>query len=169
MTDKVKKMGIISDANVLIDYAKSAPNVLRLVSRYIQKLYVALPVLREVDQLDITDIEKFGIEVVEPTFAQIIEAAQIRQDKQSLSGQDVICFVMARDNHWRCLTNDKPLRSICSAHKISCIWGLEIMLSLVSVEKLPAEKAYKIAQDIQSKNHYIKSKTVEAFRKKLRL
>jgi len=169
MTGSVKQAGIISDANVLIDYAKSAPNVLRLISKYVRKLYVPLPVLREVDQLNKSDIAKLGTEIIEPTLAQLIEAGQIRQNKRSVSGKDAICFVMARDNNWACLTNDKPLRRICSAHKISCIWGLEIMLSLVSDEKLPAEKAYKIAQDIQSKNHYIKLKTVEDLRKKLGL
>jgi len=43
------------------------------------------------------------------------------------------------------------------------------MLHLVSAEKLPAEKAYKIAQDIQSKNHCITLEIVEELRKKLGL
>lgn len=169
MTETLKQAGIISDANVLIDYAKSAPNILNLISKHIQKLYVALPVLREVDQLDRADIENLGVEVVEPTWAQILEATQIKQENPSLSSQDVICFVMARDNHWACLTNDKLLRSICCSHDIGCIWGLEILLFLVSHGKLTSEKAYKIAKDIQSKNHYITLKTVEAFRDKLGL
>jgi len=76
---------------------------------------------------------------------------------------------MARDNKWICLTNDKPLRKICSDRNVKCIWGLEIMLSLVSDGKLSSEKAYQIAQDIKSKGGYIKSKTVDDFRRKLGL
>ena len=167
MTDNLKEPGIISDANVLIDYAKSTPNILKLVSKHVQQLYVATPVLREVAQLEFKDIEKLGIEVVEPKLSQIIEAAQIKQDNPSLSGQDAICFIIARDSRWVCLTNDKLLRTICSSHGISCVWGLEIMLRLVSTETLSAEKAYKIALDIQSQNHYITTKTLQDFKKKL--
>ena len=49
MTQTAAKGGIISDASVLIDYAKSAPNILKLASAHIEQLYVALPVLKEVD------------------------------------------------------------------------------------------------------------------------
>lgn len=169
MTGLPGQSGIICDANVLIDYAMSAPNVVRLISKHIGKLYIASLVLHELRQLGRADVEKLGIEVVEPAFGQIVEAAQIRQDKSALSGEDAICFIMARDNNWVCLTNDKPLRRVCLDQRIRCVWGLEIMLDLVSQEKLSAEKAHKIAQDIQSKNHYITAKTVERFRGKLGL
>ena len=169
MTKKSIKAGIISDANVLIDYAKSAPDLPRLICNHIQKLYIPLPVLKEVDQLSIDEVNKLGIEIIEPTLSQIIQVSKIRADKPSLSGQDAICFIMARDNDWTCLTNDKPLRSVCSSHKISCIWGLEIMLLLVSTGVITAIKAYEIACDIQSKNKYIKLQTLELFKKKLGL
>jgi rRNA-processing protein FCF1 len=167
MTDRIIQTGIISDANVLIDYVKSAPNAIMLITKHLQQVYVARPVLKEVGQLKTDNIKNLDIEIVEPTLPQIIEATQIRQSQSSLSGQDAICFVMARDNRWTCLTNDKPLRNICAKHNVACLWGLEIMLGLVSTGALPAGKAYKIAQDIQSKNHYIKIKTLHEFKKKL--
>ena len=169
MTEKIVQSGIISDADVLIDYVQSTPNVLKLISRHVGKLHVATPVLREVSQLDETNAGKLGIEVIEPTLAQIVEANQLRQDKPALSGPDAICFIMARDNGWACLTNDKPLRRFCQDNNVRCIWGIEIMLHLVSSKKLASERAYRTACDIQAKNKHIKSKTIEDFKNNLGL
>lgn len=169
MTKKTIKSGIISDANVLIDYAKSAPDLLKLITEHIQKIHVPLPVLKEVDQLSVEDVQRLGIEIVEPTLPQLFEVSSIRAEKPSLSSQDAICFIIARDNNWTCLTNDKPLRSFCSSNKISCIWGLEIMHLLVSSKAITPKKAYEIAKDIQSKNKCIKAETLDLFKKKLGL
>ena len=169
MTQTAAKGGIISDASVLIDYAKSAPNILKLTSAHIEQLYVALPVLREVDQLSIDDAGRLGMKVIEPTIVQFTEAVQLQQTKPALSWQDTLCFVLARDNGLACLTTDKPLRNYCLANNISCLWGFEIMIPLISCGKLDAEKAYKIAQDIRSKNKYIRAETVEKFREILGL
>lgn len=169
MTEKATQSGLISDADVLIDYVQSAPNVLKLISNHAGKLHVAAPVLREVSQLDETNAGKLDIEVVEPTLAQVIEANEIKQKKPALSGPDALCFVMTRDNDWACLTNDKSLRRFCIDNYVNCIWGIEIMLHLVSLDKLSAERAYRIARDIQAKNKHIKSETIEDFREKLGL
>jgi len=64
VTDKIKTTSIISDANVLIDYIKSAPHVIKLISTSVPKLYVALSVFHEVDQLRIVDIKKLGMRLL---------------------------------------------------------------------------------------------------------
>ncbi|RKY05784.1 MAG: hypothetical protein DRP56_08600 [Planctomycetota bacterium] len=169
MTESIQQAGIISDADVLIDYAKSAPHVLRLISAHIKKLYVALSVVKEVDQLDTADIEKLDIEIITPSFAQIVEAEQIRKDKPSISGRDAISFVLARDHNWACLTNDKALRSYCRDQKITCLWGIGMMRHLVDANKLTPQKALRIAQDIQSKNRRITPEIIKRFTKQLGL
>jgi hypothetical protein len=58
MTRMVSQQGLISDANVLIDYAKSTPSVLRLISQHLQQLYVASPVLAEVHDFSAEQIVK---------------------------------------------------------------------------------------------------------------
>lgn len=75
MTAKFAQSGIICDANVLIDYSKSAPTVLELISKHVCKLHVALPVLREVDQLSTTTTEALKIDLIEPTLTQLVDAA----------------------------------------------------------------------------------------------
>lgn len=165
----IKQVGLISDANVLIDYAKSAPYILRLISRHVKKIYVPLPVLREVDQLSKSDINNLGIEILEPTLPQLIEASQVRNDNTSVSGEDAICFIMARDNNLACLTNDKALRKYCYECRVSCLWGIEIMHYLVNAEKLTPVKALKIAQDVQAKNKHITLSIIKRFQKQLGL
>ena len=169
MTQTVKQAAIISDANVLIDYAKSAPNILRLISTQLRKLYVALPVLREVYQLNKSDIARLGIEIVEPTLAQLTEADHVRRINPAVSGEDAICFVIARDNNWACLTNDIALRKYCRNNTVACQWGIGIMHHLVAAGKLTPQKALNIAQNIQSKNKYISVDVIKRFRKQLGL
>lgn len=43
----------IADANVLIDYVKTNPEILGLVSKHVGPIYVVADVLEEVDQLDV--------------------------------------------------------------------------------------------------------------------
>ena len=169
MIDSIKQAGIISDADVLIDYAKSAPNVLGLISTHVKKLYVALPVAKEVDQLSLTDIERLSIGIITPSLGQLIEADQIRNAKPSISGRDAISFVIARDNSWACMTNDKALRTYCQDRKITCLWGIEMMRHLVATQKLTPPKAFHIAQDIQSKNRRITSDIIKRLQKQLGL
>jgi rRNA-processing protein FCF1 len=169
MTRMVSQQGLISDANVLIDYAKSTPSVLRLISQHLQQLYVASPVLAEVHDFSAEQIVKLGIKIVEPSLEQLAEAGELRQTKKSISGLDALCFVMARDHRWICLTNDKALRNHCTSSQVTCLWGLEIMIQLVRTGQITATRAYSIACNIQSKNRYIKDETIERFREKLGL
>jgi hypothetical protein len=167
MTESIKQAGIISDADVLIDYAKSAPHVLMLLSTHVKKLFVALPVAKEVDQFSLPDIEKLGIGIVTPTLTQLIEADQIRKAKPTISGQDAISFVLARDNHWACMTNDKALRTYCCDHKITCLWGIGMMRHLVAAKRLTPQKALQIAEDIQSRNKRITPEIIKRLKKQL--
>lgn len=169
MTAKFAQSGIICDANVLIDYSKSAPTVLELISKHVCKLHVALPVLREVDQLSTTTTEALKIDLIEPTLTQLVDAAAIRQQNPALSGQDALCFILARDNGWVCLTNDKALRKYCSSNHIACLWGLEILHHVVATGRLTPQEAFRIVQDIQSKNRYIHPNIVSKFKKQLGL
>ena len=169
MTKMLTQQGLISDANVLIDYAKSAPEILRLVSQHIRQLYVATPILAEVHDLSTEQVTDLGIEIVEPSLEQLTEANERRFTETTISGTDALCYVMARDHQWLCLTNDKALRNYCTSCQVKCLWGLEIMIQLVRSGQLTASRAYSTACSIQSKNRYIKDETVERLCQKLGL
>lgn len=156
----------IADANVLIDYAQTSPDILGLVARHIGPVYVAAAVLDEVEQLDEAQCQAIGLTPVEGSLAQMTEAAQ---RGGPLSFQDKLCLVLARDNGWACLSNDGPLREACKAQGVSVVWGLEIMLWLVQARHLDADKAIEVAEAIHLSNPlYITRKIITTFRHKVR-
>ena len=107
---------LIVDANVLIDYLDTEPSVLALVAREAGPLFVATEVLAKVDQLDVTVCEELGLSIAVPSLSQLLEAAVRRP---GLAFDDVVCLVMARDNGWCCVTNDRALRAACRASDVS--------------------------------------------------
>jgi predicted nucleic acid-binding protein len=156
---------VVADANVLIDYAISSRDVLTRVSRHLWAVHVPRPVFNEVDQLDYEDAAVLGITVVDPTFAQLEEAAK-RGGR--LSAQDRLCFIIARDNKWRCWTNDSRLRKLCLKHSIPAHWGLEVMLILCKMGQLDAREALKVAGRIHDVNkHHVSSAIIQEFTSKL--
>ncbi len=163
---KKRLIALVGDADVLIDYAKSAKHVLGLVVQHVCDLYVLEEVFDEVDQLTRRDVQTSGIKFCSPTLQQYAEAAQ---RGGALSAQDRLCLVMARENGWSCWTNDNPLRAACRSKHVGVVWGLEIMLHLVRVDALEPGEAERIALDIQSKNpRHIHHGIIEKFKKKLR-
>ncbi len=156
----------IADANVLIDYAQTSPDILGLVARHIGPVYVAAAVLDEVEQLDEAQCQAIGLTSVEGSLAQMTEAAQ---RGGPLSFEDKLCLVLARDNGWTCLSNDGPLREACKAQGVSVVWGLEIMLWLVQARHLDADKAIEVAEAIHLSNPlYITRKIITTFRQRVR-
>lgn len=155
----------IADANVLIDYAKTSPAILELVSQHVGPVYVVADVLEEVEQLDVAQCNAIGLKVVEGNLAQLTEASQ---RGGPLSFEDKLCLVIARDNGWACLSNDGPLREACKAQGVQVVWGLEIMLALVEGQHLTAAAAIKEAQAIHAVNPmFITAEVLTAFKKKV--
>jgi len=150
----------------LIDYAKSAKHVLKLVVEHICDVYVLEEVFNEVDQLTRRDVLKAGMKFCSPTLAQYSEAAE---RGGALSDQDRLCLALARDNEWSCWTNDNPLRTACKAEDVDVFWGLEIMLYLVRGAALEPGEAVEIALAIQTKNpRHIHDGVIREFKRKLK-
>lgn len=72
------RAGLVTDANVFIDNASTDEAVLALAARHLGRVIVPLPVLDEVDLLDAAACERLGIEVLEPTLGQLLEAGARR-------------------------------------------------------------------------------------------
>lgn len=153
----------IADANVLIDYIKTYPTVLGLVAKHVGPVYVATDILMEVEQLDLAQCQAIGLRTIEGNLSQLAEASQ---RGGPLSFEDKLCLVLARDNGWTCLSNDRPLREACKAQGVSVAWGLEIMLGLVEGKHLTAAAAIRTAQSIHEDNPlYITTKILNKFQK----
>ncbi|MBN1424119.1 hypothetical protein JXA88_06140 [Candidatus Fermentibacteria bacterium] len=156
---------VIADANVLIDYAVTSPDLLGLISTRLWVVHVPRPVFDEVDQLDEHDAARLSLAIVEPSLGQLVEAGT-RGGR--LSRQDRLCFVMARDNRWRCWTNDTGLRKLCRDAQIRTYWGLEPMILLCQQGYLQVDEATRTARMIHDINRYhLSGEILERFLGKL--
>jgi predicted nucleic acid-binding protein len=140
---------LLVDANVLIDYLEGDLLVLQSVTRHLGRVYVPSVVLDEVQRVDERICDQLGIEVVEPSLDQILQAAA---GGGRLSFEDRVCCLMARELGWTCVTNDSSLRRECLSQGVKVLWGLQLMVRLVAAGHLVPEEALAIAQRIQRSN-----------------
>ncbi|MCG3193062.1 MAG: hypothetical protein DIJKHBIC_02311 [Thermoanaerobaculia bacterium] len=140
---------LIIDANVLIDYALADRSVLTLVVHHIGPLHVPVPILAEVEQLTEADCRRLGLTLLEPEAADLMTAASQRG---SLSFEDHLCLLMAQRGGFTCVTNDKALRRECESGGVSILWGLQLMVELVTRQELSAEAALSTAAAIRRDN-----------------
>ena len=151
---------LVCDANILIDYFDNNKNVLRSTTEHCYDIYVPYPVFDEVEQMKESDAGKLGIRLIEPTFEQLLEAAN---DEGSLSSEDRLCFIIARDNGWICATNEKSLRNKCKRESVETIRGLKIMLELHALRKLSKQEAIDTAKKIKESNSRITEGVIQDF------
>ncbi len=155
---------IISDASVLIDYVKTNRRVLQLTVKHVCEVYVPLAVVNEVKDISLSEMEKLGLIIFEPTLDQMLNAVN---KPFGLSFEDQLCFLIAKENGWVCATNDKQLRTQCAAEKVEVIWGLEIMALLNKGGYLEKSEAEKTAEKIGEYNRYISKELIKKFIAKL--
>ncbi len=156
----------IADANVLIDYVKTSPEMLALVVRHLGPVCVEATIVDEVQQLDHAKCKAIGLSVVQASLQQLTEASR---RGGPLSFEDKLCLVMARDHGWICLSNDGALRAECLKQGIAVAWGLEIMLRLIALDHLDIKRAVEVAESIHVINPiYITRKIFSEFRSKAR-
>lgn len=158
--------GLVTDANVLIEYVSTDESVLTLASRHLGAVMVPSPVLAEVDSLDVMACDQLELRVVEPTLNQLLEAGAQRG---RLSFEDRICLILARDAGWRCVTNDRRLRTACEAASISVMWSLDLLIALVDAGQLPGDQAIRIADELhQISPRYITVEIVDELGRQIR-
>jgi predicted nucleic acid-binding protein len=152
---------LVVDANVLIDYLASDVTVLQLVSRHIGTVHIPRLLLQEVPRIDPDQCGRLGLEIVDETLEQVLEAGERRG---RLSFYDRLCLILARDAGWACVTNDRALRNSCEELAIPAFWGLELMIRLAAERHLTIEAAINIATAIQKSNpRHISEEILERF------
>ena len=140
---------LILDANILIDFYKCDKTIIKLICTYVGQLYLATPVLYEINEIGDGDCAELGIILVEPELEQVMLASE---KKGSLSFQDNLCLILAKKHGWTCVTNDKPLRQMCESEGVPLVWGIELICILVESGGLPAEHAMDIILGIKKIN-----------------
>ena len=152
---------LLLDANVLIDFLNSEPNLLNLVSKHIGSIYVLDQIVSEVKGLEKSECKKLGLNVIEPT-NETLALAETNLSK--LSYNDRLCLFTAIDSNFICVTNDNDLRQECLNNQVKILWGLELIRILVEKSALSADDAIKIVETIHKINRlYISERLVKKF------
>ncbi len=158
---------MIMDACVLIDYMNGEPDLFKLISSHIGPIYVATPILEEVDSIDsIEELEDLGLLPIEPEIEDVFTAEEM--DGQT-SFQDNICFLTAKRQSFICVSNDTNLRRQCTNADVPILWGLELILDLTKAGGMLKKEASRIARDIQKSNpRHITTRILSDFEAKLK-
>jgi hypothetical protein len=158
---------LIIDANVLIDFCKTDRSVLALVTKHVGIVHVAEAVLAEVKELDRAGAEALGINVLTPEFPMLSRAATASV-RSPLRFQDWLCLLVAEEESWTCVTNDKRLRVECESRDVAVLWGFQLLLRLIEQKALTSGEAIAIAESIYQINRRIPHVVMTAFRRKAR-
>ncbi len=153
---------LLADADVLIDYRESELDILKLVVQHIGRLVVLASVLDEVRCVTPAQCRQIGIEVVEATTEQLVQASD---GESRVSFNDYLCLITCRDEGWTCVTNDGTLQRLCQRHGVATRFGLGLMVDLVAAGVLTQRRVLAIARQIQASNPlYINERVITRFR-----
>lgn len=141
---------LILDANVLIDLCATDKSLLSLICNHVGQIYLPTPIFDEVTAIDEDSCIEWGVKLVEPELEQLMLAAE--EGQSPLSFEDKLCVIMAKQNGWNCVTNDKPLRKKCEEEGVPLIWGIELICILVESGGLPSHNAKEVIIEIQKSN-----------------
>jgi hypothetical protein len=151
---------LILDACVLIDFWDADPSAITLVTRHVGAVHIAENVLSEVKQVDRSEAAAAGLIIVEPSLEMMTAAASRRK---SLSFQDHLCLLLAKERTWTCISNDGRLRAACSEEGVSVLWGLQVLAEVVAAGGLPVHAAIELAERMAAGNPYLTPKVIERF------
>ncbi|MDO9509632.1 MAG: hypothetical protein Q7I97_09915 [Thermovirgaceae bacterium] len=143
---------LIMDACVLIDFLNSDRKIFKLISEYVGTLYVASPVVDEINGIESEeDLIKMGLEVVEP---EIEDAYTAGSNVGPLSFQDWVCLLTAKRLGLICVTNDKKLIHTCEKEGVGTLRGLRLVTELHKVGGIADDHALRIGRAIHESNPY---------------
>ena len=156
---------LITDSCVLIDYAKSGRDALRILAHVVRVVVPRILLVEEVNDLSLDDAVSLGLDIYDPSIECLAEAARM---PRPFSEFDWLCLILARDNGWTCVSNDKKLRSQCAAEGVKTKWSLEPLLMLVEKKRLTKARAEKIAKEMAEQNRFLGSQVFARFISRIR-
>lgn len=156
---------LITDACVLIDYVKSAKDILRILTKSVQVVVPRILLAEEVHDLTVDEAISLGMEIIDAPIEMLEEAVRM---PRPLSSYDWLCLILARDNRWVCVSNDKRLRAECKSVGVDVQWSLDPLLMLVRQNKISKQHAEKIVRAMAKLNRFIGAQVVARFISRIR-
>lgn len=154
-----RREAAVCDANVLIDFVAVDEDVIRELVKYWGAVYVPTRILHEVRELPMERAEGLGLTV--------IETPLMLPSAPGLSGPDRACLHFVLSEGWTCIANDRLLRKECKRQGGTVVWGLEMLLKLVSAGQITKARALGMAERIGALNPEITAKILDEFKEKL--
>ena len=77
-------------------------------------------------------------------------------------------MLLAERQGWRCVTNDKRLRTECETRGVTLMWGLEMLIKLVQEGALPVDVAIEAGHAVHSINKRLPKKVIDEFVKQVK-
>ncbi|MGG3561972.1 hypothetical protein ABES03_10240 [Neobacillus rhizosphaerae] len=115
---------LILDVNMLYDLYKSDKALIPLISSSVGQIHLASSGLEQIKFINKSDCYSLGIHIIEPNVKHLFDAMTRRG---TLSFQDHLCLILAKENGWTCVTNCNPLRRECEIENIPFIWRNDII------------------------------------------
>ena len=144
-------MPVITDANVLIDYADADITMLALYSEKIERVVIPSVILDEVNQLTHDDCLQYGFEVVDEEIELLSEASNAQHGP--LSFQDKVCLYLAKSiGGITCITNEKALLKFCDEDNIPTKRGLKLLLELAELNHISKDEAIGVVYSMHECN-----------------
>ncbi|MCC2606794.1 hypothetical protein [Planctobacterium marinum] len=144
-------MPVITDANVLIDYADADITMLALYSEKIERVIIPSVILDEVDQLTHDDCLQYGFEIIDEELEILSEASNAQHGP--LSFQDKVCLYLAKSiGGVTCITNEKALLKFCEEDNIPTKRGLRLLLELAEHSHISRDDAIGMVYAINEYN-----------------
>ncbi len=131
-----------------------------LVSLF-KEVRVPYDIINEVEQLSPEKAESIGFSVYYPEPATYYEAVNAGN---SISFEDNVCVIDARENNWAVITNDKTMKNYCSQAGVTSFWGLQVLLFMVEQKLIVKRTAMNTAVKIFKNNPWISNKVLNDFR-----
>lgn len=136
-----EKSFLILDANMLFDLFKCDKDLLPIISSGVGQIHLASTVLEQIEFIKESDCYSLGIQLIEPNANQLFGAMTKRG---TLSFQDHLCLILAKENGWTCVTNSNPLRRECEYENIPFIWRSDIIQNIAFSGAITAVTAKKL-------------------------
>lgn len=136
-----------------------------MLAREVRVVVPRILLVEEVHDLSIDEAISLGLDIIDAPTEALLEAARM---PRPLSSFDWLCLILARDNHWTCVSNDKRLRAQCLSVGVRTQWSLEPLVLLVRRKKLPKERAEKIARAMAEQNPFIGARIIRRFISRIR-
>jgi hypothetical protein len=155
---------LLVDACVLIDYANTSRDVLKLVTEHVGRLHVTPTVFREVTQIRPEDVAHWGLTVVEPSLDALGWAAERRG---RLSFEDRLAVAVSKENGFTCVSNDNQLRLECGRQGVPILWGLELLVRLVEARGISTARAEAFGKTICTENKWLGPTVLARFLERL--